>query len=196
MIRKQFLIPFFSLLSFGVMAQMGSINLKVETKETFKMASAKKKHYTYFPQNAPVTMADGAVKEISEVRVGDYVHTFRKGKSIITRVKQIDVYNFPNSALTAVYLRPANETTASSDAKFVPALLLEATPYHQVQTEKGKKRIKNLSKKDVLYHFEPATGELSTWKVGAIQENARLVNKAYNLKTDEGSYLVENVMVN
>ena len=197
MIQKRFLIPFFSLLSIGVMAQTESINSKVETKETFKVASTKKKRYTYFPQNAPVTMADGAIKEISEVRVGEYVQSFRKGKSLITRVKQIDVYNYPNSALTAVYLRPANETTASNaDAKFVPALLLEATPYHQVQTEKGKKRIKNLSKKDILFHFEPATGELSTWKVGAIQENARLVNKAYNLKTDEGSYLVENVVVN
>ena len=109
----------------------------------------------------------------------------------------MDVYNFPGSTLTAVYLRPANETTASnSDTKFTPALLLEATPYHQIQTDKGKKRIRNLSRKDILYHYESATGTLSSWKVGAIQHNARSVNKAYNLKTEEGSYLVENVIVN
>jgi hypothetical protein len=193
---RKFIFPLLSLISFGVLGQSESINAKIKTEETFKVVTAKKKRYTYFPQNAPITMADGAVAEISLVRVGDYVQAFKKGKRTITKVTQIDVYNYPSSALTAVYLRPANETTASSSDFTVQALLLEASPHHQVQTVRGRKMIKNLSKKDVLYHFEPATGELSSWKVGAIQQNVRTVNKAYNLKTEEGSYLVENLIVN
>ncbi len=184
------------MLSLSALAQTDNLNYRIKSEETFKV-SAKKKRYKCFPQSAPVTMADGFVKPIEAIRVGDYVQSFKKGKSIITKVKQVDVYNYPGSALTAIYLRPSNETTASnSERQLVQALLLEITPHHQVSTTRGTKKVKSLSKKDVLYHFEPATGELTTWKVGAIQENARQVTKAYNLKTEEGSYLIENVVVN
>jgi hypothetical protein len=194
--QKKFFVLFLTMVSFSVMAQTESINNKVETEETFKVCTKHKKRYKYFSENAPVTMADGSVKTMSEVKVGDYVQTYRKGKSMITKVKQVDIYNYPSSALTAVYLRPVNETTASnSEVKFVPALLLEATPYHHVQTDRGRRSIRSLSKKDVLYHYEQATGQLSAWKVGVIQENARRVNRAYNLSTEDGTYLVENMVV-
>jgi hypothetical protein len=193
--QMKILIPFLALISIGALAQTDNINEKVKSEETFKVTPATRKRLKYFPENAPITMADGTVKEIAALRVGEYVQTFRKGKRLITQLKQIDVYNYPTSTLTAIYLRPVHETTASNNMQ-VQALLLEATPYHHVQTEKGRKKIKNLSKKDILYHYEPATGELSTWKVGAIQVNARSVNKAYNLKTEEGTFLVENVVVN
>ena len=52
-----------------------------------------------------------------------------------------------------------------------------------------------LSKNDILYHFEPETGKVSSWKVGLVQINARKVERAYNLTTEEGSYLIENVIV-
>ena len=55
--------------------------------------------------------------------------------------------------------------------------------------------MKKLSKRDILYHYEPSTGIVSTWKVGAVQENARRVSRAYNLETEDGTYLVDNVMV-
>jgi hypothetical protein len=193
--QMKLLIPLLTLLSIGALAQTDNINYKVKSEETFKVTPTSKKRLKYFPENAPITMADGTIKEIAALHVGEYVQTFRNGRSMITQLKQIDVYNYPASTLTAVYLRPVHETTASRNSQ-VQALLLEATPYHHVQTEKGRKKIKNLSKKDILYHFEPATGELSTWKVGAIQVNARSVTKAYNLKTEEGTFLVENVVVN
>jgi hypothetical protein len=31
--------------------------------------------------------------------------------------------------------------------------------------------------------------------VGAVKENARRINKAYNLETVDGTYLIDNVMV-
>lgn len=195
--KKQILILMSTILWSELAAQTESINYKLKTEETFRVTTDKKKHYTYFSAHAPVTMADGAVKDIADIRVGEHVKSFTNGKNSVTRVKQVDIYNYPGSALTALYLRPTQETTASnSTERHIEALLLETTPYHHVLTQRGRKKVKNLSKKDVLYHFEPATGEVTTWKIGAIQENARRVVKAYNLKTVEGTYLVENVVVN
>jgi ribosomal 50S subunit-recycling heat shock protein len=166
---------------------------RIQSEETIKV-SKKKKRYQYFSGSAPVTMADGSVKPIADVKIGEHVKTCKGGKSTITQVKQINVFTEPYSSLTAIYLRPADEPE-SIDRKIVPALLLEATPDHRVQTKHGKKRMRKLSKNDILYHYEPATDLVSSWKVGAVKENARRVSKAYHLETVDGTYLVENVMV-
>jgi len=195
--RKKIIIPFLSLLSFAAMAQTengGSAELKKEVAQ--KVSSKEKKQDKYFCANAIVTMADGTVKAIRDVKVGEKVKTCHKGKSMETEVKEVEVYHNPNAALTAVYLRPVNESSIAKESwPLVPALLLEATPHHQVQTNKGNKTMKQLSKNDVLYHYEPSTGKVSSWKVGIVQINARKVATAYNLTTEHGSYLVENVLV-
>ncbi|WP_159467124.1 hypothetical protein [Dyadobacter sp. 3J3] len=195
--RKKIIIPFLSLLSFAALAHSEKNNNKPEKTELAnRTASKEKKHDKYFCPNASVTMADGTLKPIRDVKVGEKVRTCHKGKSITTKVKGVEVFYNPDAALTAVYLRPANETLARNENwPLVPALLLEATPHHQVQTDKGNKAMKQLSKNDILYHFEPKTGEVSSWKVGVVQVNARKLEMAYNLTTEEGSYLIENVIV-
>lgn len=194
---KTFMIPALVLLSVAVMAQTENgktADLKQEA--TQKVASKEKKQDRYFCADATVTMADGTVKAIRDVKVGEKVKTCMKGKSIETQVKEVEVYANPDAALMAVYLRPVNETSVAGESwPLVPALLLEATPHHQVQTKKGNKTMKQLSKNDVLYHYEPATGKISSWKVGIVQTNARKVTTAYNLTTEDGSYLIENVLV-
>ncbi|WP_138483654.1 hypothetical protein [Dyadobacter bucti] len=186
--QKILLASVFSILSFNILAQSDSNS---GTEATYKISKTKKR-YKYFSDEAPVTMADGTVKAIADVKVGEHVKTCRDGQSVSTQVLQIDVYNKPNSKLTAVYLRPASE---KSDQTRVPALLLEAAPDHRVQTQRGKKRLKKLSKKDILYHYDPSTGIVSNWKVGAVHNNARKVTKAYNLETEYGTYLIDNVVV-
>jgi hypothetical protein len=185
------ILSFFSLNLIAQTDNVTTVNVKSEL--TIKVSKKTKRH-KYFSDNAPVTMADGSVKSIADVKVGEHVRTCKGGKSMATQVKQIDVYNKPDFSLTAIYLRPA-ETIASSNPNKVPALLLEATPNHRVQTNRGKKRLKKLGKNDILYHYEPSTGIVSSWKVGAVKENARVVSKAYNLETEDGTYLVDNVMV-
>jgi len=184
----------FSLLSLTVFAQTELTAVSaIQSQATIRIAKSTKR-CKYFSANAPVTMADGSVKSISDVRVGEHVKTCKDGKTATTQVKQIDIYDQPTFPLTAVYLRPA-EDHPSPESPIVPALRLEAAPHHYVQTNHGRKRMKKLSKKDILYHYEPSTGIVSSWKVGAVQENARRVSKAYNLETVEGTYLVDNVMV-
>jgi hypothetical protein len=182
----------FSLLSLTVFAQTEITAVSsIQSQATIRISKSTKR-CKYFSASAPVTMADGSVKSIADVRVGEHVKTCKDGKTSTTQVKQIDVYNQPTSPLTAVYLRPVENNAASP---VVPALLLEATPHHKVQTDKGRKRMKKLSKNDILYHYEPSTGIVSSWKVGAVQQNARRVSKAYNIETVDGTYLVGNVMV-
>ncbi|OJV20184.1 MAG: hypothetical protein BGO21_12465 [Dyadobacter sp. 50-39] len=184
----------FSLLSLTIFAQTEVTAVSsIQSQATIRISKSTKR-CKYFPASAPVTMADGSVKSIADVRVGEHVTTCKDGKTAITQVRQIDVFNQPTSPLTAVYLRPV-EDQSTPESPIVPALLLEATPHHYVQTNHGKKRMKKLSKKDILYHYEPSTGIVSTWKVGAVQENVRRVSKAYNLETVDGTYLVDNVMV-
>lgn len=184
----------FSLLSLTVFAQSEIAAVSsIQSQATIRMSKSNKR-CKYFSASAPVTMADGSIKSIAEVRVGEHVKTCRDGKTAITQVKQIDVFNQPTSPLTAVYLRPVADP-GKTGSPIVPVLLLEATPHHKVQTNHGRKRMKKLSKNDILYHYEPATGIVSTWKVGAVQQNARRVSKAYNLETVDGTYLVDNVMV-
>ncbi|WP_353718006.1 hypothetical protein [Dyadobacter sp. 676] len=184
----------FSLLSLTVFAQTEITAVSsIQAQATIRMAKNPKR-CKYFPASAPVTMADGSVKSIAEVRVGEHVKTCKDGKTTVTQVKQIDVFNQPTSPLTAVYLRPVEEN-APSGSPIVPALMLEATPHHKVQTNHGRKRMKKLAKNDILYHYEPSTGLVSSWKVGAVQANARRVSKAYNLETVDGTYLIDNVMV-
>ena len=182
-------LSFFSL---NLIAQTDNATNNVKSEVTIKVSKKTKRH-KYFSDNAPVTMADGTVKSIADVKVGEHVKTCKGGKTMATQVKQIDVYNKPDFSLTAIYLRPAEMLTG--DPNKVPALLLEATPNHRVQTNNGKKRLKKLSKNDILYHYEPSTGIVSSWKVGAVKANARVVSKAYNLETEDGTYLVDNVMV-
>lgn len=195
--RKTIIIPFLSLLSFAATAQTkNGETAKIKKEVTQQVSSKEKKQDKYFCANATVTMADGTVKPIREVKVGEKVKTCHKGKSRETEVKTVEVYHNPNASLTAVYLRPVNESSVSKESwPLVPALLLEATPQHQVQTKRGNKTMKQLSKNDVLYHYEPSTGKVSSWKVGIVQTNARKVETAYNLTTEDGSYLVENVLV-
>jgi hypothetical protein len=192
--QKILVTTFVSLLSLNAFAQTEIAAVSsIQSEATIKI-SKNKRRCKYFSASAPVTMADGSVKSIAEVRVGEHVKTCKDGKSAVTQVKQIDVYNQPNSSLTAVYLRPVEENK-TGETPIVPALLLEATPHHMVQTNRGRKRMKKLSKNDILYHYEPATGIVSSWKVGAVKENARRVSRAYNLETEEGTYLIDNVMV-
>lgn len=147
----------------------------------------------FFSANAAVTMADGSIRRIADIKAGEHVQTCKGGKSTTTEVKHVDVYDKPASALTAVYLKPADK---KADQKtMVPAILLEAAPQHYVQTRHGKKRMSKLAKNDILYRYEPLTGVVSSWKVGAVQENARKVSKAYNLETADGTFLVGNVVI-
>jgi hypothetical protein len=111
----------------------------IKSEATIKV-SKKKKRYKYFSGSAPVTMADGSVKPIADVKVGEHVKTCKDGKSTSTQVMQIDIYNQPNSTLTAIYLRPAeNDKPGNADNGPCPAA--RSNPASPCTDQKRKKRM-------------------------------------------------------
>ncbi|GAB2787102.1 hypothetical protein GCM10027275_34670 [Rhabdobacter roseus] len=148
----------------------------------------------FFPAYASVTMADGTSKPISKVCAGERIKCYYEGQLTTTHVKEVATAAL--TSITELYLRPVDEVTASRQSwPMVPALLLEATPNHPVQTLAGRKLVSELKKGDVLLRYEAATGLLSAWKVGLIQAKARPVATACTLRTEMGSFLVENLVV-
>ncbi len=163
---------------------------KTESKFTTKIWSGKSKKARFFTPEASISMADGTQRRISDVQVGDQVVTYKNDQYIVTMVKEIAIYENPSSLLTTAYLRPAENGNT-----MVPALLLETSPHHKVLTANGKKRMKKVSKSDILYHYEIETGKRTTWKIGAVKTNAKRLTKAYDLKAEDGTFLVDHLMV-
>jgi hypothetical protein len=148
-----------------------------------------------FPENIAVTMADGNAKRISDIRPGESICSVKSGRVITDCIRKVESSDSSGAWLTALYLKPVDEAAASRDTwPLVPAQLVETAPTLTVTTAKGPKRVSQLKKGDILYRYEPATGQLSAWQVGIVQRKARWVNTLYALVTEEGSDLLENMI--
>ena len=149
----------------------------------------------HFPGNVTITMADGHHKLISEIQAGEPIRCVKGGKVTTDCIQKVESIQNSGTWLTALYLKPVDELAFSRDTwPLVPALLLETAPTLTVTTPEGPKTVSQLKKGDVLYRYEPTTQQVSTWKVGIVQRKARRVNTMYALVTDEGAYLLENMV--
>ncbi|WP_128545825.1 Hint domain-containing protein [Larkinella soli] len=158
----------------------------------------KKEEYNFcFPADAPVTLADRRTKAISEVRPGDEVMAYDAATRMLVPagVKQVQVHEGGTVAVSGVWLRPVEEVSAGRAAFLTAPVLLEATPNHPVQTAGGSKKLGDLRPGDVLYRFDGAARSVTTWKVDGVQAAVRTVDKVYNLVTDRGSFLINEVVV-
>ncbi|MFC5412979.1 Hint domain-containing protein [Larkinella bovis] len=156
----------------------------------------KKEEYNFcFPADALVTLANRQTKAIQEVKPGDEVMAYDAKTRLLVpaRVREVSIHEKPNLAIAGVWVIPAEEVSAS--LTLTRPVLLEATANHPVQTATGAKKLGDLRRGDVLYRFDGATQAVSAWKVADVQSNVRSVNTVYNLVTDRGSYLVNDVVV-
>ena len=168
--------------------------------------SPKKEEYNFcFAADAPVTMADGSVKVISEIRVGDVVKSYdATTKTIISSpVIRIDAHRSPDSpgnfALTGVWLVPVQTLTAGVGSLTVP-MLLEATANHPVLTtlgmdSPGRKALGDVKPGETLWHYEAGLNVVVAYRVGRVEKNFRTVRAVYNLVTQKGNYLVSDTVV-
>ncbi|WP_044199357.1 hypothetical protein [Dyadobacter tibetensis] len=163
---------------------------KVTSEKNSVQIGKDSRRVSFLGPKATITLADGLKKNLENIVIGDQLTTCQHGQPAITKVLHITVYNNPSQPLMAVYLRPH-----SSEETMVPALLLEGAAHHKVQTTNGRKKLKNLSKRDILYHFDYETGLVTKWRVGAIKRNANNINKAYQLTTESGTFLADNLLV-
>lgn len=156
----------------------------------------KKEEYNFcFPADAVVTLADRQTKAIQTVKAGDEVIAYDAKTRLLvpTRVQEVTVHEKPNLAITGVWVVPAQEVSAS--LSLTKPVLLEATANHPVQTATGAKKLGDLRNGDVLYRFDGATQSVAAWKVANVQAAIRTVEKVYNLTTEKGNYLINDVVV-
>ncbi|GAB3907516.1 hypothetical protein GCM10028803_41390 [Larkinella knui] len=158
----------------------------------------KKEEYNFcFPADAVVTLADRQTKAIQAIKAGDDVLAYDAKTNLLVpaRVREVTTHAKPNLVLAGVWITPVQEISASNTASLTQPILLEATANHPVQTATGSKKLGDLRNGDVVYRYDGATRAVSAWKVAAVQANVRTVDKVFNLTTERGSYLINDVVV-
>jgi len=154
--------------------------------------------YEYcFPAEAKVTMANGEIKNISEVKVGDFVTSYNANKKIAepTIVEKVDIHENSEFDIVKVLLvDPSEMITASVSVKY-RLKELEATANHPIFTENGKTTIADLKVGQSVFVYDNETKKFKKFNVFITKAGTRKVNKVYNLITEKNSYLVNSVVV-
>ena len=185
-----------STLTFVLSREMAGL-LSGGSGKTEEGGEKKKEEFNFcFAPNAPVTMANGSSKKISEVAIGDVVLGYNSRTKTLTPtpVTRIDTHQ-GNFTLAGIWLSAIIEVTADTRPYPTIPVLLEATPNHPVLTATGKKALGTVTSGDILYRYEPTTGQLATYKVVRVERVMKAVKTVYNLSTEAGAYLVGETVV-
>lgn len=154
--------------------------------------------YEYcFPADAKVSMADGQIKNISEVKVGDKVISYNTFKKIaeFTTVEKVDIHENKEFEILKVLLVDPNEmVTASLNVKY-RLKALEATANHPILTDKGSIKMGDLKVGQSVYIFDNELNTFKKYNVFLVNTGNKKVNKVYNLITEKNNYLINSVVV-
>ncbi len=160
----------------------------------------KKEEYNFcFAPDAPVTLADGSAKAISQVTKGDVVMGYdTKTKTLSpTQVTRVETHKSATSAseftLVGVWLEPVDALTADNRDKTAAPTLLEATANHPVMTASGRKALGEVKAGETLYRYE--NGKVTAYQIVRTEKQTRRVSTVYNLVTASGAYLVDQTVV-
>lgn len=152
-----------------------------------------------FPGTDAVTMADGSVKLLQDVKEGDKVVTVdpQTNTSHTITVKNLVAHEAKNYALTQLTL-VKDETTISK--KGIEVLLhtkiVEATPNHPVITNKGQKNIGSVTEGEFMNCLHTATNTYEAYKIILKKEYAGGVQKVYNMDVEGGkTFIMNNVIM-
>ncbi len=154
-----------------------------------------------FPAFAVVTMADGRLLPISQVRAGDQVASYNTetGTYETATVQEVEVHDQQLYGINTVFLSRV-ELFASLNADMGGgSQMLEATPNHPVWTRSGIKPLGNLAAGEVLTGQNP-DGTFARWQVMGVGNPAAagaayFTDKVYNLVTSRPAYLVNQMVV-
>lgn len=172
--------------------------LAKEFSGVLAMKGGEEDKYEYcFPATAQVTMADGSLKNISEVKVGDKVLSYNtlSKKSQITTVQKVQIHeNKPFDISRVLLIDPTQSMTASIGVKY-NLKSLEATANHPILTDKGMMEMGNLKVGNQVYVFDNETNTFKNYKIFITQPSNSKVSKVYNLLTEKENYLINSVVV-
>ncbi|GAB3945058.1 hypothetical protein GCM10028805_13530 [Spirosoma harenae] len=185
-----------SALTFVLSREMASL-LSGSTGKADEGSGKKKEEYNFcFAADAPVTMADGSSKAISELTTNDVAMGYNTQTKTIapTHVTRVDTHT-GKFTLAGVWLAPVNELTADNRSALTAPVLLEATANHPVMTATGRKELGHVKAGEILYRYDAATQQAVAYKVVRIESSVRSVEKVYNLATESGAYLIGEIVV-
>lgn len=185
-----------STLTFVLSREMASL-MSGGGAKTNESGAKKKEEYNFcFAPDAPVTLADGSTKAISNITANDVVLGYdTKTKTLTpTRVTRVDAHS-GSFALTGVWLSPVQELTADNRAALTAPTLFEATANHPVLTNTGRKALGEVNVGDMLYRYDAAANAVVAYKVMRTEQSVRSVKAVYNLVTESGAYLVGETIV-
>ncbi len=153
-----------------------------------------------FPGTQSVSMADGSVKPLKDIKAGDKVISVDpvSQKSATVNVKQLVSHDAQNYAITSLVVLRATEVANERGVDIhLQVKLVEATPNHPVLTGNNtRKRIGDVAIGDELLCADKNTGTYSNYIVFNKLEKAGGVQRVYNMELDGGSTAVMNeVMV-
>jgi hypothetical protein len=150
-----------------------------------------------FPEDAMVTIANGKVKSISEVSIGDMVLSvdLKTGEIKPTKVIKVEIHE---GSFDIVNINVASHhQLVSVDAATYPTaagIRLRCTPNHPVQTGVGRVEAGKLLTGNTLQVLNADAMSVAPGTVSVVYPAER-VNKVYNLVTESGNYIVNGVVV-
>jgi hypothetical protein len=136
------------------------------------------------PAGTAVTLADGTKKPIETIGVNDQISAYdEKGKTISdARVEKVLKHNSANYVLHEL------KTTGQHE--------LLVTGNHKLLTKSGGwKPVDNIKPGEVIFISNPKTQKLEETTVAVIIRDQSEKNVVYNLKTSQGSYIANDIIV-
>jgi hypothetical protein len=149
-----------------------------------------------FPGETRVTMGDGTLKLISEVRPGDEVVTVDPVTRVqrAVTVKELTVHAVKNYAITRLTLVSA--VARGEREILLSSKRLEVTPNHPMMTTAGEKKAAELLEGDRVFCLDQLTGRYVQYTVWDNTETARGMQPVYNIVAGSGStFIMNGVMV-
>jgi hypothetical protein len=154
-----------------------------------------------FPAFAVVTMADGRLLPISQVKAGDKVASYNTETRTCetATVQEVEVHDQQLYGITTVFLSRVELFASLSSDQRGHSHILEATPNHPVWTQNGRKPVGNLALGEVLTGRN-SDGTFAQWQVMGMSNQAAggaayFTDKVYNLVTSKPAYLVNQMVV-
>ena len=152
-----------------------------------------------FPGEEEVTMANGTIKMLKNVKSGDEVITLDPAthKPATVKVKELTVHEAKNYAITQLVLISAQTNNTSAGHEVVlSSKMLQATPNHPMMTRDGNKKIGEITEGQEVLCLNDSNGTYEAYTVFKKTEQAGGLQKVYNIVASGGSTLLVNgVMV-
>ena len=152
-----------------------------------------------FPGDQEVTLSNGMVKKLENIKAGDQVVTIdaaSNNRSVIT-VQSLIEHEAKNYALTQLTLVKAVKYASSegTDIK-LSARILKATPNHPMKTSDGEKRIGDLKAGEKVLCLNEQSGEYELFDIMNSTEVVQGKQKVYNITgSTDAPFVMNGVLV-